>query len=189
MTGLSEVLSLYAERGLRPWLEDAIAPHLSRWEVVCRCGICFRCTLSPELRQRWTSLREAAGTPLVVASGLRCPAQQIRVNPGVPKSMHLHGEALDVAWPVTFDRTRFHRLAEEIVGDGGLGCLRLGDSYRHRQGMPSQKAVGGILLSPRRPVFGTGNTFRFRISVPLKTIRQWMRKVWVCVAGIGRDVR
>lgn len=121
-----EILNLYARNGLRPWLLEEVAPHLARWEIVCRCGVCFRCTLSPELKRLWVRIREAVGSPLAINSGVRCPTHQRRVNPAVSDSMHLYGEALDIRWPEEMAKRKFHELVENAVGDGGLGAYSWG---------------------------------------------------------------
>jgi uncharacterized protein YcbK (DUF882 family) len=121
-----EILNLYARNGLRPWLLEEIAPHLSRWEIICRCGVCFRCTLSPELKRLWSRIRDSVGTPLNINSGVRCQAHQRRVNPAVSDSMHLYGEALDIRWPEGMQKTDFYRLLESAVGSGGIGVYSWG---------------------------------------------------------------
>ena len=126
MAGPGEILRLYAQNGLLPWLMEPVAEHLARWEVICRCGVCFRCALSPEMKLLWSVLRERAAMPLVIASGLRCPAHQRKVNSAVSDSMHLHGEALDIRWPLGMERRAFLDLAETVAGKGGLGVYPWG---------------------------------------------------------------
>jgi hypothetical protein len=58
--------------------------------------------------------------------------------------MHLHGEALDLAWPRTFERTGFLRLAEEIVGDGGLGIYNWGIHIDTGNGCKPRRRWGAI---------------------------------------------
>lgn len=59
--------------------------------------------LTPEIKanidillERINKVRDAYGIPMVVTSGLRSEADQIRINPGAPKSKHLIGAACDI---------------------------------------------------------------------------------------------
>lgn len=49
------------------------------------------------LLERMNKVRAAYGKPMTVTSGLRSDADQKRINPGAPKSMHLRGAACDIA--------------------------------------------------------------------------------------------
>jgi len=45
---------------------------------------------------RINKVRSAYGSPMVITSGLRSEADQMRINPSAPKSKHLIGAACDV---------------------------------------------------------------------------------------------
>jgi len=141
---LAEVLGVYSHNGLRSWLEKPVAPHLGRWEVICRCGACFRCSLSPEMKRLWVSIRERVGVPIPVTSGVRCPAHQMQVNPSAPDSLHVTGHALDLGWPKGVDRQVFLNLAEEAVGDGGLGIYPWGIHVDTGKGKKPRRRWGSL---------------------------------------------
>jgi len=69
-------------------------PVLTAGEVACRCG-CGFALVKPELLDAFRVIREAAGRPLVVASGCRCEAHNAAVGGSLPSS-HVLGEALDL---------------------------------------------------------------------------------------------
>jgi hypothetical protein len=48
------------------------------------------------LLDKMNQVRTAYGIPMVVTSGLRSEADQQRINPSAPKSMHLRGAACDI---------------------------------------------------------------------------------------------
>lgn len=52
-----------------------------------------------ELIARLSQVRDALGKPMVVTSGLRSEADQMRINPSAPKSKHLLGQAADISDP------------------------------------------------------------------------------------------
>ena len=49
-----------------------------------------------ELHEKLNQVREAYGKPMIVTSGLRSQADQMRINPKAPKSNHLMGLAADI---------------------------------------------------------------------------------------------
>jgi zinc D-Ala-D-Ala carboxypeptidase len=68
-------------------------------EFKCKCGraSCDAPTaISPNLAQRLDALRERVGRPVIVTSGVRCPAHNAAVG-GKPNSEHLTGEGCDLA--------------------------------------------------------------------------------------------
>lgn len=70
-----------------------LRPHFSVQELACRC--CGRLWIAPGLLDALEELREAAGSPITVLSGFRCPAHNRRVGGG-PHSRHLTGQAADL---------------------------------------------------------------------------------------------
>ena len=49
-----------------------------------------------ELCKRLNMVRQAYNKPMIITSGLRSQADQMRINPKAPKSNHLMGRAADV---------------------------------------------------------------------------------------------
>ena len=73
-----------------------LRPHFSVQELACRC--CGRLWIAPGLLDALEELRQAAGAPIIVLSGFRCPAHNRRVGGGL-QSRHLTGRAADLAIP------------------------------------------------------------------------------------------
>lgn len=73
-----------------------IAPHFRLWEFECPC--CFRVRLHPVLLEKLEKLRQEMGIPIVITSGYRCEKHNREVG-GVAKSLHLFGQAADIAIP------------------------------------------------------------------------------------------
>jgi len=73
-----------------------LRPHFSVQELACGC--CGRLWVAPGLLDALEELRAAAGAPIIVLSGFRCPAHNSRVG-GSLKSRHLTGQAADLTIP------------------------------------------------------------------------------------------
>jgi uncharacterized protein YcbK (DUF882 family) len=71
-----------------------LSNHFDRSEFACPCG-CGKDDVSPELVQRLERLRIEFAQPIVINSGVRCPAHNAKVG-GVPDSAHVSGEAADL---------------------------------------------------------------------------------------------
>lgn len=72
-----------------------VSPHFLQREFACRhCG---QARVSPHLVEHLERLRAIVGEPLVVVSGYRCPTHNKAVG-GAPRSYHLLGEAVDLAY-------------------------------------------------------------------------------------------
>ena len=106
-------------------MRELVSPHLAFSEVQCRdgCGIGAR---PPEFIDPYTAslfelIREACGSnTLYITSGWRCISHNKKVG-GHPNSLHLHGMSLDLRKPNFMSLDEFYSIADEIVGDGGLG--------------------------------------------------------------------
>lgn len=68
--------------------------HFSSRELVCRC--CGSLYLDRSSADRLDVLREDFGSPLLIASGYRCPRHNKAVG-GAPYSYHMRGRAFDIA--------------------------------------------------------------------------------------------
>jgi uncharacterized protein YcbK (DUF882 family) len=73
-----------------------VAPHFKLWEFECPC--CFTVRLYPVLLERLEKLRQEMGIPIVITSGYRCRKHNREVG-GVERSLHLFGQAVDIAIP------------------------------------------------------------------------------------------
>lgn len=68
--------------------------HFSRSEFACKCG-CGSRLVWLELLQALEKIREWAGAPVSIVSGVRCKKHNAAVN-GAIRSRHLTGEAADI---------------------------------------------------------------------------------------------
>jgi|SRR5205085_7347191 len=67
--------------------------HFRRREFACKhCGVAL---VRPRLLELLERLRRAAGTPLVIRSGYRCPVHNADVG-GAPDSQHMYAAAADL---------------------------------------------------------------------------------------------
>ena len=96
-----------------------LSENFSRHEFECRC--CGRLVLDMDLVDALQELRDAAGGPIRVNSGYRCPEHNRKVG-GSPTSQHLVGKAADIViegysviqmFAMAIQIKRFH--------DGGIG--------------------------------------------------------------------
>lgn len=71
-------------------------PHFRREEFRCPCGVCGGFPAEPEekLVRLAEQVRVAYGAPVLISSGVRCPAHNAAVG-GVKNSRHLLGKAMD----------------------------------------------------------------------------------------------
>ena len=74
-----------------------VAEHFRLREFECPCCHCVR--LSPALLACLVELRRAWGKPVLITSGYRCAPHNKRVK-GAPRSLHMAGQAADVAVPL-----------------------------------------------------------------------------------------
>jgi len=77
--------------------------YFKKEEYECRCG-CGKDEIDEEFLSMLDNAREAAGTPFVVSSGVRCRAHNKKVG-GKKDSAHVHGKAVDISAPDS--RTKF----------------------------------------------------------------------------------
>ena len=73
-----------------------ISEHFRLREFECPCCRCVQ--VAPGLLYRLEALRELWGQPIHITSGYRCPEHNVWVK-GVPKSLHMAGQAADVVVP------------------------------------------------------------------------------------------
>lgn len=104
----------------------------SRSEFRCKCGgrYCngFPSEPKEELVRMAEEIRRRAGVPLNVNSGLRCVQHNAQVG-GVSNSLHLTGQAVDLAGSITPER--LHQIAAAVQAEmlpsrGGLGLYTWG---------------------------------------------------------------
>ena len=107
------------------WMEEEVASHLQRWEVVSR-GDEPEWQMTPAAKYLWQAIRISWGKPIIINSACRDVEHNKKVG-GADKSMHLafsvkglYGKAFDLRLPDS-DPQGFVRLCDEIVFDGGMG--------------------------------------------------------------------
>lgn len=93
-------------------------------EFECKDGS-HQVVLKADLLDKLQQLRDLAGKPVVVTSGYRNAAYNLRVG-GSPTSRHLRGEAADIR-VAGLRPEQVAQLAEE-VGFGGIGVY---DTFTH----------------------------------------------------------
>ena len=74
-----------------------VAEHFRLREFECPCCHCVR--LSPALLSALVELRRLWEKPVLITSGYRCAAHNIRVK-GASRSLHMVGQAADIAVPL-----------------------------------------------------------------------------------------
>ncbi|WP_195269122.1 D-Ala-D-Ala carboxypeptidase family metallohydrolase [Eubacterium sp. 1001713B170207_170306_E7] len=80
-----------------PWATE----HFLMAEYACDCpGYCdgFPNAMDPVLLEHVEALRNALGRPVIITSGVRCPARNAEVG-GIAGSWHLYGHAADLYCP------------------------------------------------------------------------------------------
>ena len=70
--------------------------NFSRREFACKCG-CGADYIDSLLVETLQVIREDAGVPLIINSGVRCVKHNKKVG-GVPNSQHTLGKAADITW-------------------------------------------------------------------------------------------
>jgi uncharacterized protein YcbK (DUF882 family) len=71
-----------------------VSKNFKLYEFECKNGSNV-VVLDGELVERMQALRERLGTPIIITSGYRTPAHNMKVG-GSPKSQHLLGKAADI---------------------------------------------------------------------------------------------
>lgn len=103
----------------------------SRKEFSCKCGCGFD-AIKPELVQTVQVIRDAAGAPVFINSGCRCPEHNKAVG-GVPNSSHMSGYAADI-YISGWGNIRLGGLIKRFYYDGKLPylkyCYRIGGTTR-----------------------------------------------------------
>ncbi|MDW7774674.1 MAG: D-Ala-D-Ala carboxypeptidase family metallohydrolase [Desulfobulbaceae bacterium] len=101
---------------------DQITPHFSLCELQCRCG-CGRMGIDPAFLERLEDLRVAFNSPMIIASGYRCPEYNDRISTTGRTGPHtrgavdilIHGKAAHILLHMAF-----------IVGFSGIGIRQSG---------------------------------------------------------------
>jgi len=101
--------------------------NFSRHEFVCMCG-CGYNQVAPQLVESLQQLRDLAGCPVIVTSGLRCESHNRKVG-GHEHSYHIYGMAADVTFGIR-NVDAMARLAEEVprFEGGGIGRIYSGNA-------------------------------------------------------------
>ncbi|WP_195270178.1 D-Ala-D-Ala carboxypeptidase family metallohydrolase [Eubacterium sp. 1001713B170207_170306_E7] len=114
-----------------PILTDGLwaTEHFMMDEYACDCpGYCdgWPAEMDPELLERVEALRNALGRPVIITSGVRCPARNAEVG-GIDGSWHLYGHAADLYCPgVPYDQVAAEARAL------GLGVIEYpGQAFDH----------------------------------------------------------
>lgn len=99
-----------------------LTADFSRSEFACKCG-CGADHVSSVLVEKLQRLRNFLREPVIINSGVRCPAYNAKVG-GKPDSAHLAGDAADIACPDSHTRWRMKHLIYQWqlftrVGNGG----------------------------------------------------------------------
>ena len=93
-------------------------------EFQCKDGS-YQVTLKRDLLEKLQQLRDLADKPVIITSGYRNPAYNLKVG-GSPTSRHLRGEAADIQVP-DLSPNQVAELAEQ-VGFNGIGVY---DTFTH----------------------------------------------------------
>lgn len=104
-------------------------PNFSRQEVECKCGCGFLPT--PEFMKKLQELRLFFGKPMVVTSGARCEAHNVKIG-GSAKSKHISGMAIDVATPWRWDLV-------QIAMQQGFHGIGIARTYLHLDTRPLEE--------------------------------------------------
>lgn len=91
------------------------------------------------LLTRLNVIRAAWGRPMIVTSGLRSIADQMRINPNAPKSKHLIGAAADISDPKRELQTWLLK-NRPLLKKTGLWCEHFSATanWVHMQCLPSK---------------------------------------------------
>lgn len=103
-----------------------MSKYFSRFELRCHCGQCsgYESLIAPELFTLLEAIREKAGRPLTISSGIRCmkhPAEAAKVRvTGQPLSAHVQGKAADIVCRSPAEVAEIVKIAK------ALGVIRIG---------------------------------------------------------------
>ena len=89
-----------------------LSRNFSRKEFTCPCG-CGSSDVEPLLVATLQRLRDAAGKPITINSGVRCKKHNAQVG-GVADSQHLRGRAADI-WMQDYTQEQLLSLIREMV--------------------------------------------------------------------------
>jgi uncharacterized protein YcbK (DUF882 family) len=106
-----------------------LSEHFSSKEFFCRCGDCDPLEMpkpNGELVAALQWIRTAYGEPIIITSGVRCPAGNVEAG-GVDDSAHLTGHAADVQ--VANSRERFRLV--ELALKANVNRIGVGRDFLH----------------------------------------------------------
>jgi len=84
----------------------------------CYCGCGFGSIIhhwNPKLAEIAEAVRGAAGRPLLVTSGCRCPRHNREVPGSARHSLHMSGDALDIACPADLTVEQLYTVADHAL--------------------------------------------------------------------------
>lgn len=99
-----------------------LCPHFTIDEFKCHC--CGACNMSEPLLTSLGNLRKTLNHPINVNSGYRCPTHNKLVG-GVPTSMHLTGDAVDISTISMPPETHHYFMALATTYFTGIGIGKL----------------------------------------------------------------
>jgi uncharacterized protein YcbK (DUF882 family) len=86
-----------------------------------------------QLLLKVNKIREVYGKPMIVTSGIRTQADQMRINPKAPKSNHLTGHAIDISDPGLIITKWLKTDGAKILEEQGLYCEEGNSNWVHFQ--------------------------------------------------------
>lgn len=72
------------------------APYFAEREFRCRCNVCNRADMQPVFMEQMVGLRVAFNRPIIISSGFRCSAHNLRVSSTGAFGPHTTGLAADI---------------------------------------------------------------------------------------------
>lgn len=103
--------------------------YFGRHEFACKCGThCNGYPVEPseKLVRALDEIRERAGSPIYVNSGVRCPEHNAETPDASPKSRHMYGDAADIRSDDLSPR-ELYDIAVTVIGNtGGVGLYSWG---------------------------------------------------------------
>lgn len=109
-----------------------LSANFDRSEFACKCG-CGADHISAVLVDQLQRLRNFMRVPIVINSGVRCPAYNAKVG-GKPDSAHVAGDAADVACLDSHTRWQMKRLIYQWQLFNRIGT---GQTFLHLDVSPS----------------------------------------------------
>lgn len=86
-----------------------------------RCGCCGRVRVDEKLVQGLQKLRDRLERPIIITSGYRCQKKNDSLPGAAKNSLHLTGQACDIACDMPLMMLYFEAIAVPEFRDGGAG--------------------------------------------------------------------